>query len=593
MSGPGRRAAMPPTGYARPSTLAADGLVVQAVGPSGQDNGTFDFRGCAGPEVLKREVAAAFARLTSGSGGWTTRATCTSYAKTVREFLRCAAEADPPVASGARVTPAFWKSWMLRSPASARLRRLVLLIESVPAGTREVVQTRHRARRSSAQQSYSLEEFHTIRARAARTVRQMHARIEHSTTVVTRWRTGESAGYGRELGALLDQIVRTGEVPYRPDATTGRRRLLTGVRSLTGGHASGLAQVFPSPLEMAASAVLLICQEGWNVSVLEDMEVPDFWPNADGGGDVPAIHRVEIDKPRRGTRLRHSTNNLIDVGPGSAGGVLRQVVASTRWARETLAHLGTPSRRLLLARRSKTAQDSAEWFSTGRNVQHLIELWAARQGLDGSAPDRPPVRCRTLRRTVLALSGGPRQNTPAVHEGVYLMEDEQVRAASTGVVAQGLEAAVKDAERRTRMRKATGTDPGVWRSELGLSAPDAAHLAAGRLDTATAACADFEHSPFSASGPCAVSFLMCFACPNAVATDRHLPRIAYLHQALESLRSAVSGAVWTTDWAVHHARVEDFVRMHTTAASLRRLHTEITAADRAAVDRMLDRRLDS
>ncbi|MGW6508915.1 hypothetical protein ACWGCP_15385 [Streptomyces niveus] len=540
--------------------------------------------------MLKREVVAAFAELTSGSGSWTTRATCGSYAKTVRAFLSRAAEADPPVASGALITPAFWKSWMLCSAASARLRRLVLLIPSVPAETRSVVLTRHGVRRRDPQGSYSLREFQAIRATAARVVRQMHSRIEHGTGVVARWRAGASAGCEEEArGELLDQIIRTGTVPHRVDAATGRRRLL---REVPGGMASALAQIYPAPFEMAACAVLLVCQEGWNLSVLEDMEIPDFWPNADGDEQAPAIHRVSIDKPRRGARLRHSTNSLVDAGAGSTGQLLRQMVESTRWARETLEHLGMPSRGLLLARRSMTSVRKEEWFSTGRNAQHLIELWAAREGLDGSAPDRPALRCRTLRRTVQAMSCGPRQNTAAVHRDVYLLRDEQVRAASTRVVAEGLAAAVTDAEQRTRMRKATGADPARWREELGLPASSAAQLAAGGLDTAAAACTDFEHSPFSASGPCAVSFLMCFACPNAVATDRHLPRIVYLLQALESLRSTVGAAVWAADWAVHTMRVEDFVRTHTTTAALPWLLTEITDADRAAIDRMLDRRLD-
>ncbi|MDO0930430.1 hypothetical protein QQY66_01465 [Streptomyces sp. DG2A-72] len=99
------------------------------------------------------------------------------------------------------ITGAFWKSWMLRSPAAAGLRRLVLLIPSVPAATREVVQTRHRARCSLPQSSYSLEEFRTIRARATRTVRQMYTRIEQSTAVVSRWRAGEAAApEDEELG---------------------------------------------------------------------------------------------------------------------------------------------------------------------------------------------------------------------------------------------------------------------------------------------------------------------------------------------------------------------------------------------------------
>lgn len=118
-------------------------------------------------------------------------------------------------------------------------------------------------------------------------------------------------------------------------------------------------------------------------------------------------------------------------------------------------------------------------------------------------------------------------------------------------------------------------------------------MAQGALDTAVAACTDFEHSPFTPSGPCAVSFLLCFACPNAVATGRHLPRIVYLHQALEGLRSAVDTATWTADWAEHHGRIADLVSAHTTEAGRAALRAQLTDHDRGLIDRMLDRRLDS
>src|SRR5262249_3570370 len=48
----------------------------------------------------------------------------------------------------------------------------------------------------------------------------------------------------------------------------------------------------------------------------------------------------------------------------------------------------------------------------------------------------------------------------------------------------------------------------------------------------------------------------CFACGNAVAVPRHLPRIIYLHEAMTALRSALSPAAWSLDWAQHHARVQ-------------------------------------
>jgi hypothetical protein len=112
------------------------------------------------------------------------------------------------------------------------------------------------------------------------------------------------------------------------------------------------------------------------------------------------------------------------------------------------------------------------------------------------------------------------------------------------------------------------------------------------LDTAAAACIDFEHSPFTAAGRFAASFLLCFACPNAVATGRHLPRIVYLHQILETLRATLDASTWAADWAGHHARVADLLHAHTTEAERARLLVALTDRDREPIDRMLERRLD-
>jgi hypothetical protein len=197
------------------------------------------------------------------------------------------------------------------------------------------------------------------------------------------------------------------------------------------------------------------------------------------------------------------------------------------------------------------------------------------------------------------LYGGPRNNTVRTHEDVYLLRDEQVREESGQAVAAGLAGAVEHAQTRVRMSvvsQATGTsghDAEQVAKQAGLAVDTASQVVAGRLDTAVAACTDFAHSPFTPSGPCAVSFLLCFACPNALATGRHLPRILYLHRALESLRSAVNPASWAADWAEHHTRVTDLVDTHTTEAERAGLRAQLTDRDRDLVDRMLDRRLDS
>jgi hypothetical protein len=131
-----------------------------------------------------------------------------------------------------------------------------------------------------------------------------------------------------------------------------------------------------------------------------------------------------------------------------------------------------------------------------------------------------------------------------------------------------------------------------WPPRPGSPLSTAARVAAGLLDTAVGACTDFEHSPFTPSGPCAVSFLLCFACPNALATDRHLPRIVYLHDAMTGLRSAVDPAVWLSDWAGHYSRVTDLLHSHTSSAERPALRGRVSPTDRDLVDAMLARRLD-
>ncbi|MGH3180339.1 MAG: hypothetical protein ACRDOH_18580 [Streptosporangiaceae bacterium] len=602
MSGTGRRASLPAGAYRKPGNLSADGLVVHAAGQGGQDHGSYDFRGCPGPDAFKRELAAAFARCASASGTWGSARTCEQYAQRVRQFLMFAASCQPPVTTIAQLSPAVWNTWTLPRPRRRQLRVLLLEIASLPADTRARMQAhRTRAAPRTSQASYSMREFTGIRAAAGRTVRAAVRRIETNTLLVQRWRAGDMPRDSPDWwwGWLLDHVSRTGELPRSTVPATGARYFSKPLRRRLGpgGGPGALARLYPTCEEMGAAAVWLICHEGWNLSVLQTMQLPGQWPNADAGTSSPAIHRVDTDKPRRGPRRRHGSNNLVDLGEGSGGRAIQQVLALTAQARATLEDRGTPSTSLLLGRRAK-ALEGGSVFADGAGAEQAIKAWSDGAGLAGAGgPLR--VRARRLRRTVQVLYGGPRNNTVRTHQDVYLLRDEQVREESTEVVAAGLAEAVEHAGTRVRMRLvsqatgATADDAERVADQAGLAHGTASRVVQGALDTAVAACTDFEHSPFTPSGTCAVSFLLCFACPNAVATGRHLPRILYLHQALEALRSAVDTVTWAADWAGHHGRVADLVRAHTTEAERATLRAQVTDQDRELVDRMLDRRLDS
>ena len=110
----------------------------------------------------------------------------------------------------------------------------------------------------------------------------------------------------------------------------------------------------------------------------------------------------------------------------------------------------------------------------------------------------------------------------------------------------------------------------------------------GSLDTATGACLDLHDSPFTGSGrPCAASFLSCLACRNAVATRRHLPRLAYLHQALGGLRCTLDPVVWDQDWRPHFQRLTALLEENTSIPERAAAARGIGDADRELIDRLL------
>jgi hypothetical protein len=116
-------------------------------------------------------------------------------------------------------------------------------------------------------------------------------------------------------------------------------------------------------------------------------------------------------------------------------------------------------------------------------------------------------------------------------------------------------------------------------------------LADGALDTATGACLDFMNSPSGLPGqPCTASFLDCLACSNAVATRRHLPRLAWLHRALDELRATATPATWERDWQAHFLRLATLLEDNTTAAERQAAIGTASDADRELIAGLLSGR---
>ena len=588
-----RKAALPSGGYARPASLDETGLLVTVHGESGGVEGVFDFTRLAGSLDLRRAMAAAFDRKSGPGGTWRAWATCDGTFKHVRGFLTWLAGRDDPPQTVADITPAVWTSWRMSVPATSggrfcltAIRTLMREVPGLPAQTLKVVDRRIPVGPPPSEAAYTYQEYTRIRAAAAATFNSALARIRANREHLRRWHAGDFAegSAGWLIGEALDCLVRTGDVPLY-----ARR---DGVRHVRKAHRTALGGCGPEQTwgrlnltctEAFAAAVVLVASEGWNRSVVHRMRTPGHDPAA---GDDVDIYMVEIHKRRRPVRQRYTTNNLLDAGPGSPGRLMSQVIEATELTRRSLDLQGRRTDRLLAWRRAHSPAGH-DLFGIGL-VKNMRECGADEAG------NPVAVSLRRLRRTVQVLiRKEPAQNSPEIHESVYVLPDPATKEAAKDTIAQGLTDAVEHARVIVKMRMVLGDDADQL-IELSDDPELAKAIADGDYDTATGACSDFTNSPFTEHGsPCTASFLLCLTCGNAIATRRHLPRLAYLQQALDELRAVLGPAVWDQDWREHRLRIRSLMNAHTTAAERTAALARVTDTDRILIDRLLRRKLDT
>jgi len=146
---------------------------------------------------------------------------------------------------------------------------------------------------------------------------------------------------------------------------------------------------------------------GYNASVTGRLRADAGHP--DGHRDAPRVGTVELHKPRRPASGRFTSNNLVGSAPSSEGHLFDIAVELTAPARATLAHLGRPTDRLLMARSShpKGSGLFIERFEDEPTVSSAGARWNARAGLHDDAGDAMSVSLRRLRLTEQVLNGQP------------------------------------------------------------------------------------------------------------------------------------------------------------------------------------------
>ncbi|MGV9387411.1 hypothetical protein ACWDRB_67420 [Nonomuraea sp. NPDC003707] len=525
--------------------LTPDGLIVHHTNRRNQIK-DYNFSELPVPEPLQRSLSALFAARCVHR--WGSHKSSQGLWEDLVIFATFLSQQDQPPNDLDELTAATLKRWRTSQTGStvgySRITRMASLLRDdrrLRTGlVADELATRVR-RPKSTTQSYSEAEFEKIKVAAQRTFRSALLRIEDNAQHLERWQRGEWVEDSRDwvLGEGLDWLARTGRFPHTV-GPSGQHSMAKKYRKALGASSAKSGQrLFLSSHEAAALGVLLMAEYGWNLSVLDRAEVPRALP--DPGEDGHPTYRIPLEKYRRGRGYSYETRNVTDDGAASAGRLITQALAATRFARALVSKLAPGTDRLIV------------WhaITAGRRHQNMDRLppigpfhfgvhtenatrWARSQGLSSS----PFLRGR---RTVNALDRRqPGQNSQDTHDRHYVLVDKRVQAEAVEVIAAGAE----DAADRARAV--------VLVAELRDGPQD------GDVETATADCHDYDNGPYpTPGGGCGASFLMCLGCKNARVHPGHHSRLAHFHQALSNMRSVLAPTTWGRDWGDTHTRLED------------------------------------
>jgi len=604
-------AALPPTGYRRPEHLDLGALHVRVVGEDGEDFGVYDFSAVQAPAALMRDLVAAFAKASGQGGRWRSQKTIDSAAVQLRRFARDIATEGVGASGAGDISAEVWWSWQARVQSSSRwpgqinlVRALLREVDGLPDTTIRALAGRIPKPKKRTYDAYSRSEFRRIRASAWRTVRAAARRIDTNLYFLEQYRAGaepegapQVQGHGRSWtrGELLDEISKRGRFQVHDYGLFPAREHAQQILGVSGKRGLSRALFITQP-ELFAVMVLFVCERGYNASVLDGLTVDGL--RADDQKDDPPVYIADLDKPRRGAHSRFFSNAF----SGKQALLWEMAVAVTQTCRDTAAALGHPTAKLLIAGEGKgsTADPSGVFRTDWTQPWTVAGSWQKLAGVTGDDGQPLVPTLRRLRLTEQVISNRSRQNSDAVSEQVYRQPDPQMHEQAASAVVHGLEEAVAHARDTVKMQvwdRSTLADaksrPASTAAELTLSADQVTGVADGSLDTAAGACIDFHQSPFSPAGaPCTASFLSCFACPNAIATPRHLPRIVALHDTLQDLASVVTEAVWISDYRPHLLRIQALLREKTTEQEVAQARASVTSQQRETIGLLLSRRLD-
>ncbi len=623
----GRRAALPAGGWEPPPRLLVDGerCVVRFATEDGRASREFDFARLPVERALQVAFARAFDRVTGPSGTRKAMASADKTYQALRVFGQSLARLPVPPRRPEELRASHLDQYALQRRHHQSFNREFSALKGVlravdGLGERfvaKLVQPNPHRHRPRPLRSYSQAEFRRILAAARHDAHAAAVRIRANRRILADWRGGrvdrDADPAGWELGLVLDEIERTGDVPRYPRGPRHARWFVH--RHGTVPQLMGRIHLMWE--EAAAFLVLLIGLTGHNGGTLGDVPAVHHRPDGQAGGTASAI--VELRKPRRGKHRSHLPTALVDLSDPVASVVgeppgevpARDELHTPFGIYRLLLELTEPARRLVGTDRLLVCW-APKGFSRGPGFRvgvtpSMVPVWGRRRQLpadpDPQHPDAPPgllsvtmprLRLSYLQHRQKAVAhtdrvlateylGRDRGNLVDYQRVVARVLDEQVARAKAGALVATLNAADLAEARH---------DPAAVAARFGLTPAALRRLLEGELDTVLAACVDHINSPHAPAGePCRASFLRCLDCPCARATPAHLPVQTLVLDALEARRAELAPLAWAQRFALPHTQLSEVLSRFSPAV-VDAARATVSEADRRLVERLLSRELD-
>lgn len=307
-----RRAEFPKGTYHRPPRTDDTATIVTVIGENGEELGTYDFGRYPPAGSLRQSIARGFLKATSSGGRWRTSGSCKNGYTVAGNFLKFVERVYPEVVCIADVSPEVWLSWRedlekrVKWPGQINLLRVLLMdVQGVNEATLRALRTRAPKPRTRSYNAYSREEFARIKRTYTSYIVEAEQRIASNLEILMDYWAGQedprepqhrAQWENWSKGQILDHLATTGELPEsmrRSDHSSALKEKfgLSGLQRLPN-------LLYPSPMEIMALVALMICERGYNSSVIFSMEVPTLISGLPTESNHP-VYSAHLDKPRR------------------------------------------------------------------------------------------------------------------------------------------------------------------------------------------------------------------------------------------------------------------------------------------------------